>query len=135
MATSIDASFGEDGKVITNFRLSRGTEALGVRIGGDGRIAVVGRSRPQGSQGVQKSKFTLARYNADGSSDTMLGRHGCVVRRFGRRSDFISSVAFQEDGKIIAVGGNGVTAGRVWWLRDMTPMVDATGHSASTARW
>jgi uncharacterized delta-60 repeat protein len=58
----------------------------------------------------------------------MLGRHGCVVRRFGRRSDFISSVAFQEDGKIIAVGGNG----RHGRARLMAARYDADGRRDRT---
>ena len=57
---TLDASFGGDGKVTTDF--SAGWDgASGVAIQADGRIVVVGTAG--------RTKFALARYNSDGTLD------------------------------------------------------------------
>ncbi len=86
---SIDTSFGNNGKVITN--LGGHESANAVAIQPDGKIIVAG-----GSYG-----FTLIRYHADGSLDNSLfGVNGIVAKPDGSAR----AVAIQPDGKIVAAG-------------------------------
>ncbi|MFY0615440.1 MAG: hypothetical protein JXQ99_28180 [Hyphomicrobiaceae bacterium] len=62
---SLDASFDADGIVTTDFGGSS-DEGFGVTVQSDGKILVAGNSNAGGRD------FALARYNADGSLDTML---------------------------------------------------------------
>jgi uncharacterized delta-60 repeat protein len=90
----LDTSFSFDGIVITDF----GTdfdEAAAVTIQLDGKIIVAGVSTV-GSVG----DFALARYEADGTTDSSFGK---VVTDFGG-NDAALSIALQADGKIVAAG-------------------------------
>jgi uncharacterized delta-60 repeat protein/uncharacterized repeat protein (TIGR01451 family) len=101
---SLDAGFGDGGKVTTNVR---GDEdyADGVAVQPDGRIVVVGRtSDPQ----TLNPQFTVVRYNADGTLDTGFGAGGTVVTDFGTGGPSeASAVKLQAGGKIVAAGMSG----------------------------
>jgi len=95
---SLDPSFGNGGKVTTDFPGS--SKARAVVIQTDGKIVVAGES----------AAFLLARYNADGTLDQTFGTAGQVVtglpqQKFGPG---VNALAIQPDGKIIAVGGNSI---------------------------
>ena len=116
-----DASFGGNGKVVTDFTAWR-DGAKGVAIQADGRIVVVGiagegqvrvmsasrwaRWRPR------DAKFALARYNSDGTPDASFGVKGKVKTDFTSGSDSANGVAIQADGKIVAAGEAGNSSGR-----------------------
>jgi uncharacterized delta-60 repeat protein len=102
---SLDPSFSGDGRQTTDF-VSQ-DEASGVVLQADGKIVVAGDGGGGGT-----GDFALARYNPDGSLDTSFSGDGRQTTDFGG-SDFLSGVALQADGKIVAVGGGGVggTAG------------------------
>lgn len=105
---SLDASFGINGVVITDF--SGTTEqALGLVIQGDGRLVAGGyvQSLPTGSD------FALARYLPDGTLDASYSDDGLVTTDFGG-SDVIFRLAIQPDGKVVAVG----------WRQDATSGAD-----------
>ena len=53
------------------------------------------------------SSFALARYTANGRLDTTFGTSGLVTTAFGNNSAFVSALAIQADGKILAVGNGG----------------------------
>ena len=73
---TLDASFGVNGKVMTDF--TSGTDfAEGVAIQADGKIVVVGEAGP--------GKFALARYNSDGTLDASFGVKGKVMTDFTRK--------------------------------------------------
>ena len=104
---SLDTSFGNGGKVITDISL-HGTstdEVLAISLQADGRIVAAGRSIiSPGSEGL-----AVAHYNFDGSLDTGFGLGGKLTADFfptgtGLLGAGLNSVAFQADGKIVAGG-------------------------------
>jgi len=103
---SLDATFGGDGKVTTDF--SRyGDDAAGVAIQPDGKIVVAGDAR----LGSGNSAFAVARYEADGTLDaTFGGGDGEVVTQFTHKNDGVAGLALQPDGKIVVCGGTGFDA-------------------------
>jgi uncharacterized delta-60 repeat protein len=92
---SLDTTFGSAGQVHTDFiysvspyafaRMSNGKLALGGRDGND---------------------FAVAVYNADGSVDSTFGDGGLAEATDGG-SAWVYGLAFQADGKIVAVGKGG----------------------------
>jgi uncharacterized delta-60 repeat protein len=104
---SLDSSFGDGGRVISN--LNYEDEAHAVAIQPDGKILVAGLS---GSElGITSDDFALVRYNADGSFDSSFGDGGKVITVFSREAqDWAYSMVLRPDGKIViggpvAVGG------------------------------
>jgi uncharacterized delta-60 repeat protein len=95
---SLDISFGNAGKVITNFSAGS-SSANAVAIQSDGKIVVAGYAG---------ELFALARYNSDGTLDQNFGSAGLVTARFEPdRLDTLSlpsSVAIQSDGEIVIAG-------------------------------
>ena len=102
----LDLSFGADGRVIASLPGGQVTGGA-VAIQPDGRIVVVGTSIVETSS--TSFDLTVARFEADGSLDTTFGSGGWVrVDVNGtNRQDFGYGVALQDDGKIVAVGGDG----------------------------
>nr|WP_295922548.1 T9SS type A sorting domain-containing protein [uncultured Dyadobacter sp.] len=99
---SLDATFGQGGKVTTNVGNGE-TFMNSVLIQPDGKIVTVGYTGPQEYQG----KFCLIRYNSDGTLDNTFGVDGVVETTLGGTEDLAFSAALQPDGKILA-------AGRTW---------------------
>ena len=95
---SLDTSFSGDGKVTTSFDGSYSESAYGLKVQADGKILVAGAAYMDSN-----SDFALARYNTDGSLDTVFGIGGKVTTDIGN-DDEGSSVAVQSDGKIILAG-------------------------------
>jgi uncharacterized delta-60 repeat protein len=94
---SIDSDFGAIG---TMFGTSDAF-AVAVTIQQDGKIVAAGHTEAGGVPG----DFAIARYRADGSSDTSFGTSGKLVTDFGG-SDFATSMAIQEDGRVVAAGSS-----------------------------
>ena len=90
-----------DGKVDPTF----GTD--GIAIQPDGKISVAGDA---GGGAEFTSGFGLARFDDDGTPDVTFHGDGTVVTNFTRWDDSASDLAFQPDGKIVAVG----VAGYSW---------------------
>ncbi len=109
---TLDASFGGDGKVMTDFT-SGSDYASGVAIQADGKIVVVGWAGAYPNPRINEfdTKFALARYNSDGTLDRTFGGDGKVMTDFTSGSDYASGVAIQADGKIVVVGWAGVQTG------------------------
>jgi uncharacterized delta-60 repeat protein len=95
---AVDGTFGVGGQATPLFSVA------GVIVQADGKIVTVGTPTIQGG-----SQFAVARYNADGSSDTTFGTGGEVTTDFGSRGA-ASGVALQSDGKIVAVGTGSVSS-------------------------
>lgn len=114
---NLDATFGVDGKVTTQFFGENIERANGLTIQNDGRIVVVGT--------VYKDydpSFALARYKTDGTLDLSFGLEGKVTTDFGDPNDvgvlcpparkdcsedIARDVAIQSDENIVVVGGAG----------------------------
>jgi uncharacterized delta-60 repeat protein len=91
---SLDPSFGDNGRVTTDFDdVANGINALVVQPGG--KLVVAGESR---------GDFALARYDTDGSLDTSFSGNGVVTTDFAGMADTAYAVALQGDGRIVAAG-------------------------------
>jgi uncharacterized delta-60 repeat protein len=89
----LDTSFGEGGKIKTNFSGVDWAEAVGLQS--DGKIVVAGRGGDD---------FAVARYLTNGKLDTSFGDRGKTRVNFAA-VDTARDVAIQLDGKILVVGG------------------------------
>jgi uncharacterized delta-60 repeat protein len=105
-AGQLDPSFGTGGIVTTDFGIQLGqgniATANAITIQTDGRILVSGGAPT--SSGFPTA--AVARYNTDGSLDPRFGSSGIAVTP--NVSPF-TAIALQTDGKIVAVGGGGIT--------------------------
>ena len=96
---SLDMTFGEGGKVQTDFD-AQDDRAAAVSIQRDGKIVVAGAS----SQKV----FALARYNRDGSLDQNFGNQGKVLDAFeGQAAEATALVLLNFDETILVAGTAG----------------------------
>lgn len=100
---TLDATFGDRGKVMTDFNGWQ-DQAASVVIQGDGKIVVAGRATTD-----DNGDFALARYLPDGRLDPTFGDRGKVTTDFGGGKgyffgDAANGVALQRDGKIVVVG-------------------------------
>jgi uncharacterized delta-60 repeat protein len=89
---SLDSSFGDHGKVTTDFN-GQYDVANSVALQPDGKIVV---------SGTGEGLFTVVRYNSEGLLDTSFDDDGKVTTGSG----VANSVAVQPDGKIIAGGSS-----------------------------
>jgi uncharacterized delta-60 repeat protein len=85
---SIDASFGENGQVLV--RVEDYSELSTLKIQPDGKIVALGRL---------SNKYTIIRYNSDGSLDNTFAVNGKLITKNAG-----SSFEFQQNGKIIFAG-------------------------------
>lgn len=112
---SLDSSFGNGGKVSTNFPGPNGTfdEAHAVAIQSDGKIVVAGVTNSQSTGDT----FAVARYLTNGTLDPNFGTNGLITLTLGNRLSAAYAIGLQSTGKIIVSGeveGNdtsGITGG------------------------
>ena len=90
---SLDTTFGDDGKVMTNI-----IYGAAVAVQPDDRIVVAGHW-----YNGEKSGFSLVRFNSDGSLDTTFDGDGRVITYFANDAHG-SEIAIQPDGKIVVIG-------------------------------
>lgn len=98
---SMDATFGGDGKVLTNFT-ARHDAARAVTIQANGRIVAAGFAG-----GRRRGGFALARYLPDGSLDATFGGNGKVRTGFTKGWDLAFGIAVQPDRRIVVAGHAG----------------------------
>ena len=97
---SVDSTFGNEGKVVTDF--SSGSDvAADIALQRDGKIVAAGTTI-NNLAGI--FDFALARYESDGSLDSEFGKDGKVATDFFGQGETAIGVAIQTDGKIIASG-------------------------------
>ena len=92
---SLDTSFGNGGKVDTDFGQGLESYALAVIIQPDGRIVIAGES---------SYEFLVARYNSNGTLDTTFSGDGFALVNFSSSWGHGRDAVLQPDGKIILVG-------------------------------
>jgi uncharacterized delta-60 repeat protein len=102
---SLDTSFGDRGKVITNVGLrcveyAPGSGANALALQGDGKIVAGGWSWDGCSLGY---RFALARFGRNGALDRSFGVNGRVSSG-GDRESSIHAIVLRDDGKIVAGG-------------------------------
>ncbi len=98
---SFDNSFDTDGMNTTTFNSNSIETGTSVKLQSDGKIIAAGDSQPNAGD----RDFVIARFNTDGSLDDTFNTSGKNITDFGNGDDFLSSVAIQDNGKIIAGGG------------------------------
>jgi uncharacterized delta-60 repeat protein len=107
----LDASFGHNGRVLTDFSSVPGGGPLGiatsVAIAADGKIVAAGFS---GSR-TALAEGALARYTARGKLDPSFGQGGKVVTALGAQGTLLDAAGLQPDGKILVVGTTNLPAG------------------------
>lgn len=97
---SLDTSFSEDGKVITDFA-STTDSAFSICVQSDGKVLVAGLT----VNSTTNLDIALARYNIDGSLDTSFSDDGKVTTTLGNSSSTYGfTVITQPDGKILVEG-------------------------------
>lgn len=98
---TLDPTFAGDGKVKTDF-VGRHDFANAVVIQTDGKIVAAGLAGFSRTRG--KGRFSLARYNADGTPDATFSGDGKLTTNFTRGDDSVQGVAIESDGSIVTVG-------------------------------
>jgi uncharacterized delta-60 repeat protein len=108
---SRDDGFGSSGTAKTNFGFGPdGEGAAAVLVTPDGKIVLAGTGSVTAPQ-TPRPDFAVVRFNSDGSLDGTFGAGGKVTTVFlSNRPSFLSSVAVQPDGKIVAAGACLVSA-------------------------
>jgi uncharacterized delta-60 repeat protein len=103
---SLDNAFGTGGIVRTDFVAGSNDWIFGgIQIQPDGKIVAGGYS----NIGIKGNvRFAMARYNTDGTLDTSFSGDGKVATDFTGGFDYISWMAIQPDGKIVASGESGL---------------------------
>ncbi len=92
---SLDPTFDNDGKVITDFASQ--DDMYAVTLQADGKILLAGT--------VDMSLFELVRYNSDGSLDTTFDVDGIVTTALGQNvKGSAYAIAVQPDEKIVLAG-------------------------------
>ena len=96
---TLDNTFGTGGKATANVGIGMcfGQDLV---IQSDGKIIVGGL----GFNEVANYAFSLARFNTDGTLDNSFADNGTKVFNMGQGYDFMTNIALQSDGKIIAGG-------------------------------
>ena len=98
---TLDRTFGDDGRVITDFLNGAADEADDMALQPDGKIVVVGYWAPSSSI----FDFAVARYNTDGTLDRTFSRDGKIITDFTTDTpDRAFGVAIQPDGKVVVAG-------------------------------
>jgi uncharacterized delta-60 repeat protein len=97
----LDSGFGIGGLVTTDVDNGSFNDARAVAVQADGKIVAAGSSSDFTGSG---DRFTLARYQPDGTLDRRFGRRGRVTDTFDN-SAFATSLVVQADGKLVAAGG------------------------------
>jgi uncharacterized delta-60 repeat protein len=96
---TLDTSFGDRGRVITDIAGGAGDSATALAVQADGKLVAAGlTSGPAGQD------FVLVRYRPNGTVDPSFGNHGRVITDFAGGADAAHALVIQADGKLVAAG-------------------------------
>jgi len=93
---SVDSSFGDEGRVLTDFGSVAIANALALQS--DDKLVVAGWVQ------TNSDDFALVRYNPDGTLDGSFGMGGRVTTDFAGGSDLAFDLSVQPDGKLLVTG-------------------------------
>lgn len=113
---AVDQSFGTDGKVVLDFN-SNDDEATSVAVQPDGKIVVAGWETVV--NGSTYTNFAMARFTSKGKPDLDFGNQGKLTTDFNGYDDAATSIAIQNDGKIIAAGYAGKMPASTGYQNDL----------------
>ena len=96
----LDSTFGNNGRAPIPSIPGRSNQLMTLSIQADGKILAGGRSSHLSFQDV----CAIARVNADGSPDSTFGSGGLLTFEgsYASSQDFVSGIALQSDGRILA---------------------------------
>ena len=97
----LDSSFGENGISISNFTDLDIDIVTAIAIQSDGRILIAGYI----VNVYNDRSLLIACYTSDGKVDDSFGDNGKVIESFGTNYSYATSIAIQQDNKIIIGGG------------------------------
>jgi uncharacterized delta-60 repeat protein len=106
-AGALDPTFGTGGLISgTNVPGATQAYANAVVVQADGKIVSGGLITVNGLYSVTgtTTRFALERYNPDGTPDAGFGTNGVVQTVVGVGQSYITGLALQSDGRIVAVG-------------------------------
>jgi uncharacterized delta-60 repeat protein len=111
---SLDPTFGNGGKVLTDFVDSNsGAHAVAFQPAGGKIVAVGWATHPHAGYQID---FAAARYNSNGSLDESFAVDGKTTTDFFCDDDSAFGVAIQPDNKVVAVGYSGAGSGPAFSL-------------------
>ena len=112
---SVDTGFGTNGVVVRDLNSSGSwDEASGVAIQSDGKIVISALNRI----GAGPNRFTVARFNADGTLDNAFADGGLSTTALSTTHDYSRGLAIQADGRILVAGStNGTTQSEFGFVR------------------
>jgi uncharacterized delta-60 repeat protein len=96
---ALDTSFGNGGSVMTTFAGVAQTGVADMAQQADGKLVAAGSEYTGTRYG-----FALARYTSTGALDATFGTGGKVITNVTAGNDFVTGIALQQDGKILAAG-------------------------------
>jgi uncharacterized delta-60 repeat protein len=94
---SLDTSFGDTGKVLTNF--AQLDDAADLALQTDGKLVAAGSTLTN-----NKTELALARYNPDGSLDATFGSGGQFTTDLGGLNQAARGLVIEPDGKLLVAG-------------------------------
>lgn len=97
----LDATFGNQGKVITNSTEGTNFSISDFSISDDGKITCVGYDY---NQSTQLSDMLLLKYSNSGILDVSFDSDGVYIKDFNNLSDGLSTLKLKTDGKILCGG-------------------------------
>lgn len=99
---NLDSTFGNNGIVV--LPIGNSDEMISsILIQSDGKIVAAGYTKTDSNT----YHFALSRFTISGNLDSTFGNNGIIKTSFGSIYEAIYSIAFQNDGKIIAAGYSG----------------------------
>jgi uncharacterized delta-60 repeat protein len=102
--TVFDYSFSGDGIVTATPGPNNDGKSSDILIQPDGKILVAGKTL----QPTSDEDFLLLRYNTNGTLDNTFGTGGIVITSVSTAAEGLSKIHLQPDGKILALGYNGM---------------------------
>lgn len=109
---TLDAIFGNEGKVITTIGVGKEANARSGLLQKDGKIILIGSAKA-----AYQSDYAMVRYHTDGRIDKSFGNKGKVLTNVSKYGDVGTSIANQPDGKILLAGNSKEWASHITLLR------------------
>jgi uncharacterized delta-60 repeat protein len=131
---TVDVSFANNGFFTMQFPNGKPGGFNAIAFQPDGKIILAGG----GDTGITNGDFLLARLKPDGSFDSSFGGGGYVITRLAGE-EYVTSVALQPDGKVIAYGESYYNEELLVVRYNASGMVDSSfgnnGIVSSNANW
>ncbi len=105
MNGTLDSTFGAGG-VVNTMMNGKHFEAAGLALQADGKLVAVGTTcvAPVVGGGCTNYDALISRFDASGAVDATFASKGTAARDAGSSFDYLTSVAIQADGKVVAAG-------------------------------